>query len=374
MTRVSDSLEPNNLRLVFSAFNVARDVATDLARDLSFARSIAKALGPGPRRDHVAPDGPVFPPLRPLSVPALKGKRIGLVSSGGSGATASLCGLKRAFEEAGLEVSAISACSGSVLFTSLWACGIEAEEMARFWLSLPTRDYVDPDWAAVARAPFRGFRGLGGLLRGEALEKSYERYLGSRTIAETKVPLYAVAWNIDENRVEYLSKRTTPDLTVARIARIAISIPTMVEPVRVGDHMYGDGGIVDIFPTPPLRNEEPLEVIFGVNCYLPKDFIGEDVGDWYNKSFSILRASGQLRYATYLELAREHARELGPRLKLLHPVPYTEVRGANFYETFLDRHSWSRFMQLGYTCGRATLESMASAQPDHRRMDAQAAH
>lgn len=361
MARVSDSLEPNNLRLVFSAFNTARDLATDLARDLSFARSVAKALGPGPRRDHVALDGPVFPPLRPLSVPALSGKRIGLVSSGGSGATASLCGIKRAFEEAGLEVAAISACSGSVLFASLWACGVDAEEMARFWLALPTRDYIDPDWAALARAPFRAFRGLGGLLRGEAVERAFERYLGPRTMAETKIPFHAVAWNIDANRVEYLSRRTTPDLTVAEVARIAISIPTLVEPVRVGAHMYGDGGIVDVFPTPPLRDEEPLDVIFGVNCYLPEGFVGEDIGDWYGKSFSILRASGQLRYATYLELAREHARELGPRLRLLHPVPYTEVRGANFYETFLDRSSWPRFMRLGYTCARAALESMTPA-------------
>jgi NTE family protein len=361
MARVSDSLEPNNLRLVFSAFNAAKDLATDLAKDLSFVRSVATALGPGPRRDPVTPDGPVFPPLRPLSVPALSGKRIGLVCSGGSGATASLCGLKRAFEEAGLQISALSACSGSVLFASLWACGVEAEQMARFWLTLPTRDYVDPDWAALARAPFRAFRGLGGLLRGDAIERTFERRLGRRTIAETTIPLYVVAWNIDENRVEYLSSRTTPDLTIARVVRIAISIPTMVEPVKMGAHMYGDGGIVDIFPTPPLRDAEPLDVIFGVNCYLPEGFVGEDIGDWYGKSFSILRASGQLRYATYLELAREHARELGPRLELLNPVPYTEVRGANFYETFLDRRSWPRFMQLGYTCGRAALEKMASA-------------
>jgi NTE family protein len=362
LTRASDSLEPNNLRLVFSAFNFAKDFAVDLAEDLSFVRLVAKALGPGARCDHVALDGPIFPPMRPFSVPALAGKRIGLVTSGGSGATASLCGFKRAFEEAGVQVSAISACSGSMLFASLWACGVEAEEMARFWLTLPTRGYLDPDWAALASAPFRLFRGIAGLLRGEALEQSYERYLGRRTLAETEVPLYAVAWNIDRNRVEYLSTRTTPTLSIARATRVAISIPIMVEPVRIGDHMYGDGGIVDIFPTPPLRSEEPLDVVFGVNCYLPENFAGEDIGDWYHRSFSVLRASGQLRYASYLELAREHARELGARLVLLHPVPYAEVRGAKFYESFLDRRGWPRFMRLGYACGRAALKSFAGSR------------
>jgi len=359
MVRPSDSLEPNNLRLLFSAYNFARDVAVDLIADGSFALNLARALGPGSRDSHVELHGPVFPRLRRFSVPALEGKRIGLVTSGGSGATASLCGLKRAFEEAGLEVSVISACSGSMLFASLWACGIEAEEIARFWLTLPVRDYLDPDWRALAVAPLRLFRGMGGLLRGDAIEESYDRYLGRRTMAETKVPLHVVVWNIDENRAEYLSSRATPEITIARAARVAISIPLMFEPVRLGKHLYADGGIVDIFPTTPLRHEEPLDVVFGVNCYLPKDFEGEDIGDWYGRSFSVLRASGQLRYATYLELAREHARELGSRLRLLHPVPYAEVRGAKFYESFLDRRSWLRFMRLGHACGRAALEDFA---------------
>lgn len=360
MPRLGNSLEPNNLRLFFSAFNFAKDLVGDAGQDLSFARSVVRALGPAGRRDRVPLDGPVFPPLRPFSVPALAGKRIGLVASGGSGATASLCGIKRAFEEAGLEVHAISACSGSALFASLWACGVPAEDMARFWLALPTRGYVDPDWAALTRAPFRLYRSIAGLLRGDAVEQSYERFLGPRTLGQTRVPLYVVVWNIDRNRVEYLSSRKTPDLHVARAARVAISIPIMVEPVKLGEHLYGDGGIVDIFPTSPLREEEPFDVILGTNCYLPENFVGEDIGDWYHKDFSVLRASGQLRYATYLELAREHVRELGPRLKLLHPVPYEEVRGTKFYESFLDRRSWPHFMRLGYECGRAALESYAA--------------
>lgn len=360
MTRPSDALEPNNLRLLFSAYNFVGDLAADLIADGSLALTLARALGPGARGDHVRLHGPVFPPLRRFAVPELAGKRIGLVTSGGSGATASLCGIKRAFEEAGLEVSAISACSGSMLFASLWACGIDAESIARFWLKLSARDYLDPDWRALAMAPLRLFRGMGGLLRGDAIEASYERRLDGRTMGETAVPLHVVAWNIDRNRAEYLSSRSTPEITVARAVRVAISIPLMFEPVRIGQYLYGDGGIVDIFPTPPLRQDEPLDVVFGVNCYLPENFEGEDIGDWYGRRFSILRASSQLRYATYLELAREHARALGSRLRLLHPVPYSEVRGGKFYESFLDRRSWLRFMRLGHACGRAALRNFAA--------------
>jgi hypothetical protein len=56
---------------------------------------------------------------------------------------------------------------------------------------------------------------------------------------------------------------------------------------------------------------------------------------------------------------------LGPRLTMLHPVPYTEVRGAKFYESFLDRSRWPRFMRQGYTCARQALDRLASAGRGH---------
>lgn len=363
--RPSEVLEPNNLRLAFAAVSFFEDFARAGASDARLLGRMARALSPLPQAR--SPGGAGFAPRRALAVPALRGKRIGLVASGGSGATAALCGVRRAFEEAGLDVVAISACSGSMLFASLWAAGFDSDEMARFWLELRTRDYVDPGWGSVALAPLRRFRGFGGLLRGAALERTFERQLGDLTLGHTSIPLSAVVWNIDLNRVEYIGTRTTPEMRLARAVRTAISIPIFVEPVQLGDHMYGDGGVVDIFPTSPLLDEEPLDLVLGVNCYMPEDFAGEDVSGWTRRTWSILRASGQLRYAAYLELAREHARALGKRLVLIHPVPYAEVRGAQFYDQFLDRRQWPRFMRLGHEAARAALEQLGGDGPAGRR-------
>ena len=340
-----DLLEPNNLRSVF---------AQDLREDLSFARILWRSLGPARRRPPPAP-APVFGAARPLDVAGLAGKRIAVVSSGGSGATAALVGVRRAFEDAGLEPVLLSACSGSVLFATLWACGLSAEEIAQFWLAMPTGDYVDPGWGTIARGALHRLRGTTGLLRGEAIERAFRRRLGDRTLGETQIPLAVVVWNIDANRVEYLSTHRTPTLPLARVARIAISIPVMVEPVRLGDAWYGDGGIVDIFPTAPLADVAPIDLVIGTNSYLPENFAGMAIGDWYHQPWSILRASGQLRYAVYLELAREHVRQLGDRLELLHPVPHAEVRGARFYESFFDRGGWPRYMRLGHAAARDAL-------------------
>ncbi|GMV18924.1 MAG: hypothetical protein AMXMBFR56_71480 [Polyangiaceae bacterium] len=361
MRRPSDLLEPNNLRLVFGATDWARDLLSAVRADAGFVARAARALSPLALPEPAPPAGSVFGPLDPFDVPKLRGKRIAVVASGGSGATAALCGVRRAFEEAGLEAAALSACSGSMLFASLWAAGLDAEAMAKFWLELGTRDYLDPKWRDVLRAPLRRFRGFGGLLHGEALEQTYLRRFGAMKLRETRVPLSVVLWNVDTNELRYVGTKATPDLVLARAVRAAISIPIFVEPVRMGAHEFGDGGVVDIFPTRPLADEEPLDLVVGINSYMPPDFAGEDVSGWMDETWSILRASSQLRWSVYLELAREHARALGDRLVLLHPVPYAEVRGARFYDTFLDRREWPRYMRLGHAAAREALLRIGAA-------------
>ena len=367
MTRLDRIIELNNLRPVFSAIGLGKDVLHELTSDLAFAGVVRRTLiGSAHQRRRTGPPSQhIFPPLVRRDVPALAGKRIGLVASGGAGAMASLVGVKRAFEEAGLEVATLSACSGAVLFAGLWACGFSADEMARFWLDLEDREYLDPDWGAVARAATRGLRGWGGLLRGDAIQKTFERRGAGIALGHTPIPLSAVVWNIDQNRVEFVGTRQTPNLTVARAARVAISIPILVEPVRLGEHIYGDGGIVDIFPVQPLLEEtEPLDAVFGVNCYYAEDFRGEDVTGWYDQPLAVLRAAtGQLRWAGHLELAREQMRALGPKLTMIHPVPYEEVRGAAFYKSFLDRSEWPRYMRLGYEHARAALTRWETHRP-----------
>jgi hypothetical protein len=114
--------------------------------------------------------------------------------------------------------------------------------------------------------------------------------------------------------------------------------------------------------TPPMFSakssagaDENVDLVLGLNCYLGRDFAGDNIGGWQQRRPSILRASRQLRYAVYLELAREHVRMLGRRLVLIHPVP-----------SFLDRSRWPSFMRLGHAAARRALEHLAAGQGDRR--------
>lgn len=362
--RVGDTFEPNNLRLLFSGVDLLRRSVADARADAAFVRSLVRALVPlGRFEPRGLADVDPLPPWRPLAVPSLAGRRVGLVASGGSGALASLVGVRRAFAEAGIEPAGISACSGAMLFAALWAMGLSADEMRRFWLELPRRDYLDPDWRSLATAPLRRLRRFGGLLRGEAIERTFERRFPGARLGDTRIPLSTVAWNIDLDTVEQIGSVQMPELPLSRAVRIAVSLPVFVEPVVLGGHRYGDGGVIDIFPVRALVDHvPPFDVVFGLNCYYPRDFRGEDVGDWYERTWALFRCSGQVRYGVHLELARQQMALLGRRLVMLHPVPYDEVRGAQFYQSFVDRTGWPRYMRLGYDSARAALERLAATE------------
>lgn len=354
MTFLTRALDPNNLRPVLDAVSIGSEIVRALREDTSFLRTARRALFPLPTDRLPKLEEDPFPPFESFEAAALRNQRVGLVVSGGSGATSAAVGVQRAFEEADLCPAAISASSGAVLFTAPWACGLPSREVARFWLTLPRDGYLDPDWKALLRSTGRAFGGWAGLLRGDALEHSVRKLVGDRRLGETRIPFSMPAWNVDLNRVEVFGTRVTPDLPVATAMRVAISIPVFVEPVHVKGHLYGDGGIVNIFPVRPVVTEG-VDRVVGLNCYLPEGFAGEDVTGWRQRPFAIFRASGQLRWSGMVALAREQAALAGPHLMLIHPVPYSEVRGAHFYEAFVDRSRWPHFMRLGRSTARSAF-------------------
>jgi NTE family protein len=287
-----------------------------------------------------------------------------VASSGGSGALASLIGVARAFEETGVTVGCWSLCSGSALFGFPLAAGLSADEVAGFVLGLTSRDLVDVDWAAVARAPVRLGRGFDGVVRGDRVEETYRSLLGDLTLAELAVPAYVPIWSVEENRVEYLGPRTCPDLPVARAVRMALSLPPVFEPVTLDGRRWCDGGIVDILPVHPVLDIEPRpDAVVVVNGFHPPGLHGEDATGWDRRPVSILALAAQVRSSQHLQLARENLARLRAEIadvRLVEPAPYDMVRGTGFYRQFLDPTDWPMFIRAGYDTTRAALRVSAA--------------
>jgi predicted acylesterase/phospholipase RssA len=307
----------------------------NVAQRLERLDGLRRQLLPLPLVDRPKPvDRAVFDPFAARPAAGLRGRRIGLVASGGSGAAVALVGVKRAFEEASVEVEAISACSASVLWSAMWAAGLTAQEMADFSLSWQPEDYLDIQWTGLPRFALSALRGFTGLPTGEALEQLFDRRLWHMAAGETDVALSTVVYEIERGAVRWFGTEETPDLTLGELVRIAAAPPRAAGAVRVEGSLYVDGGVVDAFPAEPLAG---LDRVFAIAP------VPSAAGDPTPES------------ASRTELARRSRERLGESLSLIEPIPPGELHGSSFYDLFLDRRRWPDLMRRGYSAAVAAL-------------------
>jgi NTE family protein len=355
------ALDVFRVRQYFNALVRGRDLLAGVRRDVGFLDDVRRAAFPAPSRRRESTGSP-FPATPATDVPPLPG-RVGVVSTGGSGALASLVGVARALEESGTTVSVWSLCSGGTLFGFPLAAGLSADAAAELVTSMDPRDYIDVSWSDLGRAIVTGGRGWAGLIRGEQLEQFYRERLGDVRLGELATPAYAPIWNIERNTVEYLGPATYPGLTVARAIRMAVSLPLFVQPQVLDGQSWCDGGIVDIFPVHPVLDiEPPIDTAVAVNAFYPHEFGGEDASGWEEKALSVLHIGSQVRTSQQVQLARENLARLRDcaQVLMLDPVPYRKVRGTGFYQQFLDTSEWSQFMLAGRAAALEALREFAA--------------
>jgi predicted acylesterase/phospholipase RssA len=359
-SRVLDALDPYTLKHALERVNEIRGLATASA-DLGFLRRVRQATLPLPLIDRPRPvDSHVFPPLKARPVEALQGKRVALITSGGSGGCVALIGVARAFEEARIRPALISCCSGSVIWGAMWAAGLSAQEMADFSLSWRPEDYLDIQWARLPRFLLSALRDFTGLAKGAAIERLFDSQTWSRPAGELQIPLSTIVYNMDLGEVEYFGSASTPKVTVGQLVRIGIALPLFIESVDVRGHLYVDGGIIDLFPAGPVIADPSIDHVFGVNVMLPKRFQAEDVTGWQTHRMGVLQASRQLQQGYHLELARRSQLQLGDRLTLIDPIDYRLLRGVSFYDLFIDRRQWPELIRQGYVATRRALAAVSA--------------
>ena len=328
----------------------------DLDADRSLLRALQLLLLPeGPPEV----EGEIFPPFSPFEVPALAGKKLGIVATGGGGAMTCAVGVARALEEAGVDVVAISTCSGSAMMLAPLAAGLDAEETARFLLRLEQRDYIHPDWKQLLKLPFALGKGFTGLLDSEPIEGLYAQRLGNVPVGELPIAFYANIWDIDHNRLFYFGSRTRPDMPLPYLVRAAVTLPLYMRPLEIDGLQCGDGGVVNIFPVDPLVDHHPeIDFYIGINAFYPENFRGEDHSGWHEQTFSLFRVAPQTKQSQHLEAARMQLRRIEDRCLMIHPLPYEEIRGIRLYEQFLDRRPWPDFIRRGHAAARHALQAM----------------
>lgn len=136
-------------------------------------------------------------------------------------------GLVSVLEDEGLLPTEVSGSSAGALVGAAWAAGIDASALGQELERLERGDFWDP-------AP--GF----GLLRGRLFRKKLRTILGSATLESGRVPAAVSVFEPFRRKTHVLTSGE-----VAAAIHASCAVPLMFHPVRIGAHVFVDGGVAD---------------------------------------------------------------------------------------------------------------------------------
>ena len=228
-------------------------------------------------------------------------QKIGLVLGGGGAKGAAEVGVLKVLEEAGVKPDYIVGTSIGSIVGGLYAAGYTATELETMfktqeWLSLLT----DRD-AALSNEPYITKNGITyifgfpiidnkskigvGMIKGERIEHVLDSMLvakGVKKIEKMKIPFCCVAADIHSAEEVVLSKGS-----VASAMRASMAIPGIFKPVKKGDWLLVDGGMLNNLPVDVCK-------AMGADIIIAVDLQQNELKPKEKKDFSLLTGIGNL--------------------------------------------------------------------------------
>lgn len=194
---------------------------------------------------------PIPKPLRNIEVALVLG-------AGGSRGLAHL-GVLEVLEKEGIPIDLIVGSSAGSLIGALYCDDPNIESVKAKVINLKKEDLLDPSLSALILAPLK----LTGPVQGNALEQFMVNKMHACTFDELKIPLIAVATNVDNNHITML--RSGP---VAPAVHASSALPPIFCPVNLYDQTLIDGGVIAPVPVQVARVFKP-KIIIAVDISTP---------------------------------------------------------------------------------------------------------
>jgi NTE family protein len=169
----------------------------------------------------------ITPPTKAEPPPAPKPAKIALVLGAGSSKGFAHIGVLKILETNKIPIHMIVGTSVGSAVGSLYAYGHDAFQLQKVSFSIEKGDIVDliiPD---------------NGFIKGEKLEEFINKTLNHTPMEKLKIPFYAVATDVQSGQEVVFGRGNT-----GQAVRASCSIPGVFRPVKIGDRMYVDGGVV----------------------------------------------------------------------------------------------------------------------------------
>jgi predicted acylesterase/phospholipase RssA len=185
--------------------------------------------------------------------------RIGIVlSSGGVRGVYAHTGFMQALQELAIPICAATGCSAGALVGGFVASGTPLDDWCATLEELDSSAFWTPDtlprlaWEVLVNKG-RGYTGLSDTSAAMAFTKDN---ISATTFESCLYPLHALAVNLGTGEKTVFS---AGDLSPARTASAAM--PILYEPVKIGEHYYCDGALVDFAPTDAICCTHHLDLV-----------------------------------------------------------------------------------------------------------------
>lgn len=198
----------------------------------------------------VAPVAPVAAPPVVAPVPPKK-IRIGLALGGGAARGFAHIGVIKALEAQGIVPEIVVGTSAGSVVGALYASGLNGFALQRTALAMD--EATISDWALPL------FNTSPGVLKGEALQNYVNKAIGNVPIEKLKIRFGAVATDLKTGQPILFGRGNT-----GVAVRASSAVPSVFQPVRIGNKTYVDGGLVAPVPVRYVR-EMGADFIIAVN-------------------------------------------------------------------------------------------------------------
>ncbi|MDL1970197.1 MAG: patatin-like phospholipase family protein [Candidatus Desulfofervidaceae bacterium] len=176
-------------------------------------------------------------------------KKIGLALGGGAARGGAHIGVLRAFQELGIPVDYVAGTSIGALVGGFFAAG-EINSLENLALHLDWKDIIAFFDVVFPKA---------GLIDGKKVTQLLQKHIPQSKIEELSLPFAAVATDIVTGQEVILDKGN-----IIEAIRASISIPGIFTPVKIGDQILVDGGVVNPVPVSVVQNMG-AEVVIAVD-------------------------------------------------------------------------------------------------------------
>ncbi|TSA31762.1 MAG: patatin [Porphyromonadaceae bacterium] len=161
---------------------------------------------------------------------------LGLVLGGGGARGFAHLGVAKALLEKGIQPDIISGVSAGAIAGAFLASGMDPDDIFKL---LKEQDFMKISHFKMSKQ---------GFIRLDGLKNQIKIHIPFKNLEDLPTPLIVAVCNLNKARMEYISSGPLADIVLA-----SSSIPILFSPVKMGDQVYVDGGVLDNLPIKPLR-------------------------------------------------------------------------------------------------------------------------